>query len=178
MNKGVLYQIGTATEDYQGVISGLLFAITGAIVCWGSQKKPETHFYTLKLQPISPDASMRYAHFSKQQFKAETQVEAFQTAEMSNGKTLTLRPAYYPLTVENKVAGISLGKTTKPTEVVELWLDGEKQGFFDFHQNKYVLNDLASRSGVTIVSKASGNPVLVHNPETLGYLPETISQVQ
>lgn len=136
MQQGVFHQAVVAIEQNQLAIGASLIA--GSISFWCLHGKPERQVFTLTFQPESLESAKKYIDFTKTQFQKGTSIEPSQSVEMSNGEVLSFRPTLYPLTSETKVAGVSLRRKTIPVEVVEIWANGEKQGFFDFKQNKYV----------------------------------------
>lgn len=136
MQQGVVHQAVVAIEQNQLAIGASLIA--GSISFWFLHGQPERQVFTLTFQPQSLESAKKYIDFTKTQFQNGMSIEPSQWIEMSNGEVLSFRPTLYPLTSETKIAGLALRRKTLPVEVVEIWADGEKQGYFDFKQNKYV----------------------------------------
>jgi hypothetical protein len=136
MQQDVVHQAVVAIEQNQLAIGASLIA--GSISFWCLHGKPERQVFTLSFEPESLETTKKYIDFTKNQFQVGVSVEPSQFVEMSNGEVLSFRPTLYPLTSETRVVGVSLRRKTIPVEVVEIWADGEKQGYFDFRQNKYV----------------------------------------
>lgn len=138
--RNVLYQIATAIEDHQLLIGASLIA--SSVGLWCLRSEPERQVYTLTLQPTEAEPSQKHIDFTKEQFHSAKSVEPSHFIEMSNGDVLAFRPTHYPLTVENSIAGVPLGEATIPVEVVEISVNGEKQGYFDFHQDKFIPSNI------------------------------------
>lgn len=136
MQQGVVRRAAITIEQNQLAIGASLIA--GSISFWCLHGKPERQVFTLTFQPDSLESAKKYIDFTKTQFQFGVSVEPTQSVEMSNGEMLSFRPTLYPLTSETKIAGIAFRHKTIPVEVVEVWAHGEKQGYFDFKQNKYV----------------------------------------
>ena len=139
MQHGVVHQAVVAIEQNQLAIGASLIA--GSMSFWALHGKPERQVFTLTFQPESLETAKEYIDFTKEQFQIGVSVEPSQFVEMSNGETISFRPTRYPLTSDLKIAGVSLKQKTEAVEVVEIWADGEKQGYFDFRQNKYVASN-------------------------------------
>lgn len=136
MQQGVVHQAAVAIEQNQLAIGASLIA--GSISFWFLHGQPERQVFTLTFQPESLESAKKYIDFTKTQFQSGISIEPSQGVEMSNGEVLSFRPTLYPLTSETKLAGLSLKRKTIPVEVVEIWANGKKQGYFDFKQKKYV----------------------------------------
>lgn len=146
MQHDVVHQAVFAIEQNQLAIGASLIA--GSISFWCLHGKPERQVFTLTFQPESLETAKKYIDFTEIQFQSGMSIEPSQAVEMSNGEVLSFRPTLYPLTSEMKIAGTTLRRKTVPVEVVEIWADGEKQGYFDFRQNKYVAsstNDMGQK---------------------------------
>jgi len=136
MQQDAVHQVAVAIEQNQLAIGASLIA--GSMSFWVLHGQPEKQVFTLTFQPDALETAKKYIDFTKDQFQVGTTVELSQSVEMSNGEVLSFRPTRYPLTSEFKIAGVALRRKTLAVEVVEIWADGEKQGYFDFRQNKYV----------------------------------------
>ncbi|NJO43109.1 MAG: hypothetical protein HC865_21515 [Cyanobacteria bacterium RU_5_0] len=151
MERGGLYHAISALEEHQRVIGMTL--IMGSIGGLWLRGTPEQQVYTITLQSTTSESTPRHIDFTKPQFQPEMGVETSRSVEMSNGDILEFRPTYYPLTMETKIAGITLAESTTSVEVAEVWVNDEKQGFFDFRQDKYVASHLiGDRADQSIVS--------------------------
>jgi hypothetical protein len=155
MARGILYEIVTTIENYQAMLGGLLIASSLGLLCL--ETKSERQIYTLKLPSTDLDQDTNYIDFTKQQFTSGTPMEVSYAVETNRGTTIVLRPTHYHLTVTTKTARIFSAASVKAVKVVELWSNGEKQGYFDFHQNKYIIADVAVGQSVSAQSAQDHN---------------------
>jgi hypothetical protein len=154
MRRSVPYRVASAIEEHQAVIS--LSLIAGSIGFWCMQLASEKPTYTVTLPPESSDSTEKHIDFPKEDFKVGTVIEPSYAIETNRGDILAFRPTQYPLTVNTKLAGFSLRQSQIPVNVVEVWVNGEKQGYFDFHQDRFVSSDIqkARKQNVAGIERA------------------------
>jgi hypothetical protein len=153
LRRSVPYRAASAIEEHRRVIS--ISLIAGSIGFWCMQLGAEKQTYTVTLPPDSLDteksnASEKYIDFPKEDFRMGAVVEPTHTIETSRGDRLAFRPTQYPLTVDTKVAGFLLRQSQIPVNVVEVWINGEKQGYFDFYQDRFVASSRENAKQHTI----------------------------
>jgi hypothetical protein len=144
LRRSIPYRTASAIEEHRRVIG--ISLIAGSIGFWFMQLSSEKPTYTVTLPPDSlnftgeDDTTEKHIDFPKEDFKVGA-VEPTYAIETSRGDRLAFRPTQYPLTVDTKVAGFSIRRSQVPVNVVEVWVNGEKQGYFDFYQDRFVASN-------------------------------------
>ncbi|WAL62009.1 hypothetical protein [Thermocoleostomius sinensis] len=153
LRRSTPYRAASAIEEHRRVIG--ISLIAGSIGFWCMQLGTEKQTYTVTLPPNSfstgeTHTAEKYIDFPKEDFKMGTVVEPIHTIETSRGDRLAFRPTQYPLTVDTKLAGFLLRQSQILVNVVEVWINGEKQGYFDFYQDRFVTSNTENAKQQTI----------------------------
>jgi hypothetical protein len=157
MKRSVSYKAASAIEEHRQIIG--ISLIAGSVGFWFMHlMSDKQQTYAVTLPPGSEESTespQRQISFPKEDFKAGAIVEPTYAIETSRGDTLSFRPTQYPLTVETKMAGLSFNRSQIPVKVVEVWVNGEKQGYFDFHQDRFVAENMekAEQQNIANISR-------------------------